>query len=111
MSLWRILLKARAQPDASLTCDEFIAVLDYLADQATREGVLRACADTAPLTGRTWVSLAYTPNTGRVLVEAAADRANTQFAACARAQYTAMAEAQKIPHGNVPVTFTFTIGE
>ena len=36
MSLWRILLKAQAPPAASLTCDECIAVLDYLADQATR---------------------------------------------------------------------------
>jgi hypothetical protein len=36
MPLWRILLKAQAQPEAPLTCDECIAVLDYLADQAIR---------------------------------------------------------------------------
>ena len=36
MSLWRILLKAQTQLEASLTCDECIAVLDYLADQATK---------------------------------------------------------------------------
>jgi hypothetical protein len=36
MPLWRILLKTQTQPEASLTCDECIAVLDYLADQATR---------------------------------------------------------------------------
>jgi hypothetical protein len=36
MTLWRILLKTQAQPDARLTCDECIAILDYLADQAAR---------------------------------------------------------------------------
>ena len=34
MSLWQILLKTQAQPDAALTYDECFAILDYLADQA-----------------------------------------------------------------------------
>jgi hypothetical protein len=36
MTLWRILLKTQAQPDAPLTCEDCIAILDYLADQAAR---------------------------------------------------------------------------
>lgn len=35
MSLWRILFKTQTQPGAHLTCDECIALLDYLADRAT----------------------------------------------------------------------------
>ena len=36
MTLWRILLKTRAPTDAPLTCQECIAILDYLADQAAQ---------------------------------------------------------------------------
>ncbi len=36
MTFWRILLKTQAPTDAPLTCDECIAILDYLADQAAR---------------------------------------------------------------------------
>lgn len=36
MTFWRILLKTQAPTDTPLTCDECIAILDYLADQAAR---------------------------------------------------------------------------
>jgi uncharacterized protein with PIN domain len=36
MTLWRILLKTQAQHDAPLTCEDCIAILNYLADQAAR---------------------------------------------------------------------------
>lgn len=31
MTLWQILLKAQAEPAAALTCDECVAILNYLA--------------------------------------------------------------------------------
>jgi hypothetical protein len=40
MTLWRILLKTQAQPDVPLTCEDCIAILDYLADQAARRADL-----------------------------------------------------------------------
>jgi uncharacterized protein with PIN domain len=46
MALWRILLKAQAQPDVDLTCDECLAILNYLAEEevdgASRESVRQA---------------------------------------------------------------------
>jgi hypothetical protein len=36
MTLWRVLLKTQTQPDTPLTCEDCIAILDYLADQAAR---------------------------------------------------------------------------
>ena len=36
MTFWRILLKTQTPTDTPLTCDECIAILDYLADQAAR---------------------------------------------------------------------------
>ena len=41
-ALWRILLKAQAEPDAALTCDECLAILNYLADEAVDEASLDA---------------------------------------------------------------------
>lgn len=40
MPLWNILLKAQARPDIPLTCDECLAILNYLVlaiDDAGRE--------------------------------------------------------------------------
>lgn len=36
MTFWQILLKTQVPTDAPLTCDECIAILDYLADQAAQ---------------------------------------------------------------------------
>ena len=40
LALWRILLKAQAEPDAPLTCDECLAILNCLADEAVDEAGL-----------------------------------------------------------------------
>ena len=36
MTFWQILLKTQTSTDAPLTCDECIAILDYLADEAAQ---------------------------------------------------------------------------
>ena len=41
-ALWRILLKAQAEPDAALTCDECMAILNCLAEEAVDEASLDA---------------------------------------------------------------------
>jgi hypothetical protein len=46
MTLWRILLKAQAEPAVTLTCDECLAILNYLVHEVwegtTRESVRQA---------------------------------------------------------------------
>ncbi len=45
MPLWNILLKAQARPDIPLTCDECLAILNYLVlaiDDAGRESIRQA---------------------------------------------------------------------